>query len=77
MGLTRNDLEDAIKMDFKAEDVDRVLTILDQYGDFPNVPESIRVKLAILNLSLKNIETLQKNVDEAKIDPKWILLWGE
>ncbi len=77
MGLSYQDVFEALKMDFKSDELKRAKEILDQYGGGPNEPEPVRVMMAIIKLSVKDMGALQKNVDAAKQDYKSVLLWAE
>src|SRR5215472_8851466 len=65
------------KSEFPAEDVDKILAILDGYGTEPYEREQARVQVAMLMLSKGSIEELQRLVTAAKRDYRDVLAWAE
>ena len=74
INVTVQQVTDRVKKDFRPEDVDEALAILDQYGkDQSDMSPAEFMRLAILRLANGNIKTLPGLVQTAKDDYRDIL----
>jgi hypothetical protein len=64
--VSRADVERVVRRDFSANDVDRVLAMLDEYQFEGRTPW--RVQLAVLKLAAGDIATLKREIEVAKAD---------
>jgi len=73
INVTAQHVTDRVKKDFRPEDVDEALGVLDQYGKdaWEDSPEFMR--LAILRLANGNIQKLPGLIQTAKYDYRDIL----
>jgi hypothetical protein len=71
-------IKSKIKKIYQNHDVDKILSILNQYGNEEHEKEQERVHLAILKLcDEENLEDPSKYVEAAKQDYRDVLAWAE
>jgi hypothetical protein len=74
---TRTLVLEKIKQCFPSEDPQEIIAILDEYGTEPHERERERVQIAVLKLSVENMDHLHEHVAMAKRDYRDILAYAE
>src|SRR5262245_22025765 len=75
--VTAADVERVVRRDFPPEQVDFVLTVLNEYGTEEWQRETDRVRLAVLKLANRDLQQLRSWIEQAKSDYRDVLAPAE
>ena len=75
--VTAADVERVVRRDFPPEQVDVVLTVLNEYGTEEWQRETDRVRLAVLKLANRDLQQLRDWIEQAKSDYRDVLAPAE